>query len=172
MSARLRAEFLRLRDEGTRLAGRLTDVPQRAAVYHQIYVDSGRHHVFPLIAAHGALWLRGYFTFGLRLARVLSWQYALSRGTRERQLESLVTFLDCLRDINRRVCADTYATYHFVERFGHEPGADEIIPHSLLDGLLRVHTARQARQELSDDEKLSVFEAHFRNEQDTVVGRF
>ena len=67
MSARLRAEFLRPRDEGTRLAGRLTDVPHRPAVYHQIYVDSGRNHVFRLIAAHGALWSRGYFTFGLGL---------------------------------------------------------------------------------------------------------
>ena len=60
----LRLEYDRLIAEGVRLAGRLADVPQRAAAYHHVFFDSGRNHVFPLIAAHGALWARGYFAFG------------------------------------------------------------------------------------------------------------
>jgi hypothetical protein len=166
----LRGEYDRLTKEGARLAGRLADVPQRAAVYHHVFFDSGRNHVFPLIAAHGALWARGYFSFGLRLAEWLSWQYALDAALRRRQLAAVTTFADTLRDINRRVCADTYASYHFTAQYGKHPDAAEIVAPELLDSLLRVHTAREAGRELSDGEKLSVFSAHFFNEQEHVVG--
>ena len=67
----LHQHYDRLTAEGVRLAGQLADVPQRATVYHHLFFESGRNHVFPLIAAHGALWARGYFAFGMRLARLL-----------------------------------------------------------------------------------------------------
>lgn len=166
----LRTEYDRLANDGLRLAGRLADVPQRAAVYHHVFFDSGRNHVFPLIAAHGALWARGYFAFGLRLAECLSWQYGLEPAVRHQQLEYVAAFADTLRDINRRVCADTYASYHFTALFGNHPAAADIVAPTLLDSLLRVHAARKAGRELSDDEKFIVFNAHFLNEQEHVVG--
>jgi hypothetical protein len=166
----LRREYDRLTAEGVRLAGRLADVPQRAAVYHHIFFESGRNHVFPLIAAHGALWARGYFAFGMRLANWLSWQYALDSELRHRQLQSVAAFADVLRDINRRVCADTYASFHFVSRYGGHPEAARIVEPALLDSLLRVYSAREAGRELADVEKLAVFRAHFLNEQTHVVG--
>lgn len=73
----LQAEFARLHEMGVRLAGPIFQVARRASVYRQLYLHSGRNHVFPLIAAHGALWASGYFAFGLRLAQALSWQYFL-----------------------------------------------------------------------------------------------
>jgi hypothetical protein len=166
----LQAEFVRLRHRGVQLAGALSDISQRAAVYQQLYVDSGRNHVFPLIAAHGALWARGYFRFGMQLARWLSWQYALSPTLRRDQLQSLAVFLDALRDINRRVCADTYASYHFVGRYRRQAAVAEIVSPEFFEALCRVHAAREANRELSDAEKRQVFELHFRNEQETVVG--
>lgn len=166
----LRGEYDRLTREGTRLAGRLADVPQRATVYHHVFFDSGRNHVFPLIAAHGALWARGYFAFGLRLAEWLSWQYGLDAALRRRQLAAVASFADTLRDINRRVCADTYASYHFTAQYGKHPNAAAIIAPDLLDSLLQVHAARESGRELSNTEKLSVFRAHFLNEQEHVVG--
>jgi hypothetical protein len=42
-----------IRAEAKQLAGGPYDVPQRAAV--TIYLDSGRNHVFPQVALHGAL---------------------------------------------------------------------------------------------------------------------
>ena len=166
----LRGEYDRLTAEGVRLAGRLADVPQRAAVYHHVFFDSGRNHVFPLIAAHGALWARGYFAFGLRLAEWLSWQYGLDPNLRRRQLASVTTFADTLRDINRRVCADTYASYHFTAQHGRHADAAQVVSPELLESLVRVHAARSAGRELSDRERLSVFQAHFLNEQQHVVG--
>lgn len=166
----LQAEFARLHEMGVRLAGPISQVARRASVYRQLYLHSGRNHVFPLIAAHGALWASGYFAFGLRLAQALSWQYFLSARARDEKLQSLAAFLDVLRDINRRVCADTYASYHFVGLYRHNVDAAETIGPELFEVLGRVHAAREAGTELSDVEKRRVFELHFRKEQETVVG--
>lgn len=166
----LRAAYDALHLEGTKLAGGLTDLSQRAAVYHHVFRDSGRNHVFPLIAAHGALWARDYFAFGMRLAWCLSWQYGLDGCMREQQLAAVAVFADAMRDVNRRVCADTYANYHFTSQYRGHPSAGEIIPLSLLEALASVHAAREASRELSDQEKLAVFNAHFLYEQEYVVG--
>jgi len=166
----LRSEYERFSQEGERLAGGLTDLAQRATVYHHVFHDSGRNHVFPLIAAHGALWARGYFAFGMRLARWLSWQYRLDPELRQKQLAAVETFANVLRDINRRVCADTYASYRFTAIHGKRSGAEEIIAPPLLDSLNRVHSACLAGKELADDDKHTVFQAHFLNEQENVVG--
>jgi hypothetical protein len=166
----LREEYQRLTAEGVRLSGRLADVTQRAAVYHHVFFDSGRNHVFPLIAAHGSLWARGYFAWGLGVVEWLSWQYGLDPERRRAQLDSVRAFADTLRDINRRVCADTYASYHFAALYGDHPDAATIVAPELLDSLLRVHAARRFGRELGDAEKLTVFQAHFLNEQTNVVG--
>jgi len=166
----LRSEYERLTAEGVRLAGKLTEVPQRAAVYHHVFFDSGRNHVFPLIAAHGALWARGYFAWGLRVAQWLSWQDGLNPAQRRAQLDSVNAFADTLRGINRRVCADTYASYHFAALHGGRRGAEALVAPELLDSLMRVHSARRAGRELTDREKLAVFDAHFQNEQTHIVG--
>ena len=48
--AELHAAYNDLRTEATRLAGGLTDLAQRATVYHHVYQDSGGNHLFPLPA--------------------------------------------------------------------------------------------------------------------------
>lgn len=64
--------FCAFQAEAKVLAGGLTDLAQRAMVYHHLYRVSNGNHVFPLIAAHGALWAGGYFRYGLRLGRIIS----------------------------------------------------------------------------------------------------
>lgn len=166
----LRAEYERLREEGTRLAGGLTDLAQRATVYHSIYRESGGNHVFPLIAAHGALWAGGWFRFGMRLAVGLAWQHPLSSQKRRQKVQALSDFADEFREINRRVCVDTYANFHFTREFGHEPGAAEILPEALLVAGNRVHAAHMTGCPLTDAEQRDVFEAHFFYEQEHIVG--
>lgn len=152
------------------LAGDLTDLAQRATVYHHLFEHSGRNHVFPLIAAHGALWARNYFRFGKKLGWCCSWQYAMSPRTRRRRLKELAVFADAFRNINRRVCIDTYTSYHFTERFGDHPEADQFVPTPLLAALNRCHAARRKGRELSTSEKRDMFKAFFLHEQETVVG--
>jgi hypothetical protein len=159
-----------LQREATQLAGGLTDAVQRAAVYRHMYRVSGGNHVFPLIAAHGALWSRRYLLAARRLAVALSWQYALNPALRRLQLERLSRFENVLRDINRRVCIDTYVNLHFTARCGVEKEAERFVPEPLLEAMARVHRARRSDKSLSDAEKRLIFEVHFYNEQQHVVG--
>lgn len=164
----VRAAYEQLQQEGTLLAGRLTDLPQRATVYRQLFRDSGRNHVFPLIAAHGALWAKGYFQRGRRLAEKLAWQYFYSPAKRAAQLTALDAFADAFREINRQVCVDTYTNFHLTKRYGS--AAATVVSAELLEPLLQMHTVRQAGGELSNEEKLHLFSAHFMDEQRRVVG--
>ncbi len=170
MNAELQQSYERLQEEGQRLAGGLDDLPQRAAVYHHVFHHSRQNHTFPVIAAHGALWAKGYFQAGLRLSRLLSCQYVWNRATQRRQLQALDTFADQFRDINRRVCVDTYANYHFTAKHGEHPGAAHFIPLSLLEPLNMLHAARRAGRVLTTEEQRRVFAAHFLHEQEHVVG--
>lgn len=165
----LRRYYARLQREGERLAGGLADLPQRAATYHHLFEHSGGNHVFPLIAAHGALWASGYFRFGMRLGACLSWQYALSPEVRRRRLAALRRFADAFREINRRVCVDSYAVYHFTARFGRHRQADAFVPAEVLDALNRLHAAGRGGRELTDRQRRAVFVAHFLNEQRSIV---
>lgn len=36
------------------LAGKPGDIPQRVSSRHRLFADSGRNHVFPQVALHGA----------------------------------------------------------------------------------------------------------------------
>lgn len=158
-----------LRTEGTRLAGSLSDLAQRATFYHHLFEHSHGNHVFPLIAAHGALWAKGYFAFGMMLGDWVNWT-SLSRATRLKRITALRVFADAFREINRRVCVDTYTSYHFTRIYGDHPLADRFVEPQLLVALNRMHAARRVRQELPDDQKRDIFQRFFRNEQEYVVG--
>lgn len=166
----LKTAYDDLHAEAVTLAGGLTDLAQRAAVYHHIYRASGGNHVFPLIAAHGALWAGGYFRFGLNLGKTLSWQFALKPRVRREKLEQLDRFADAFRNVNRQVCVDTFVSYHLSARYGEHPEMANYIPSNLLEAYRMLHAARKDNRLLSDAEKKIVFEAHFRHEQKSIVG--
>ena len=162
-------EYDLIRGEATRLAGGLGDLAQRAAVYHHLYEHSRGNHIFPLIAAHGALWAGNYFRFGLKLGRLMSWQYLFSKRRRDAAWQSINDFADAFRNVNRLVCIETYASYHFTKRFGDHPNVQLIIPEPLLSCLNQMHSAIDRGEQLSDMEKRQVFRAFFMNEQQAVV---
>ncbi len=166
----LAAAYQAIQSEATVLAGGLTDLPQRATVYHHLDQTSRGNHVFPLIAAHGALWAGRYFRFALGLGRVLAWETPLNRRRRLERLAALQVFANAFRDINRRVCVDTYMNWHFTARFGQEPGVTEFVPGELLAALRRMLAAMAEGRTLTDAEKRAVFTAHFLHEQEHVVG--
>lgn len=170
MSSELRSEYARLQAEGQILAGKLTDLSQRATVYHHLYQQSGGNHVFPLIAAHGALWAGGYFRFGMRLGWYLSWQYGLTPSLRAERLQQLQDFADVFRDVNRRVCVDSYVNFHLTSKFGSDPALRELISPELIAVLNEVHAAAKQGMALPDERKRHIFTTHFLHEQQNVVG--
>lgn len=158
-----------LQQEARQLAGELGDLCQRATVYHQLYHASGGNHIFPLIAAHGALWAGGYFRFGRAMAQLLSLQYALRPRFRREQLARLTEFENALKDINRRVCVDTWVNFHLTREYGTGSDVRQFMDDSLADALALVHAANDSGTPLSDARKREVFRAHFLHEQQHVV---
>jgi hypothetical protein len=166
----LRHAYSERERQGTLLAGSIMDLDQRASVYYQLFLDSGRSHVFPLIAAHGALWAGGYFSFGMKLGTVLSLPWLVIPKLRQRRMQLLRDFANAFREVNRRVCVDTYASFHFSESHGDHPEANTLVPEAMLEGLARVHSARRLAKQLGRIDRQRVFEAFFRAEQSVVVG--
>jgi len=168
--AQLKQTYETFHAEAVRLAGTTRQLSQRAATYHHVYEDSGRNHIFPLIAAHGALWARGYFAFGMQLGKLLSYQYFLRPTIQQEKLAALEAFAEAFREVNRRVCVQIYTTYHFTKVHGEHPDAGKLVPPHLLAALRQVHAANRNGEQLTDQAKRDIFETHFLDEQETVVG--
>lgn len=171
-STHLENATMSLRREATALAGGLGDLAQRASVYHHMYQHSKGNHCFPLLAAHGALWASGYFRSGMRVGSLVSWGHALAGNVRHRNelMDRLRKFANAFRDINRRVCVETYFVYYLSGTDCLAPAAERLIPANLLDQMARCHAARRAGRAMSDRERRSLFEAFFLWEQETIVG--
>lgn len=165
----LQSEYHRILKTGYDLAGGLTDLAQRASVYFHLYEDSGGRNVFPLIAAHGALWASAYFARGMRAGWILSAQYLFRPGLRAARYRSLERFADAFRDINRRVCAESYCAYHFTKCYGDTALAAALIPEPLLESLNRCHESRRQDSPFLSDQRRALFEAFFRWEQTHIV---
>lgn len=165
----LRSRYGKLNGEAATLAGGLEDIPRRAIVLNSLYFDSGRNHVFSHIASHGALWAYRYFEVGGRLGRLIANRYFYSKTEKAYRLGILNDFAEGFRTVNRQVCIDTYANYHFTKQHGDEPDASQIVSPKLLDALNRIHSASRAGRELSAPEKRLVFEQSFRCEQEVTV---
>ena len=165
----VRSEYNELRKIGYSLAGGLNDLSQRAAVYYHLYEDSGERNIFPLMAAHGALWAKGYFQKGMRAGKVLSLQYAYSPKHLIEKYRFLKDFADSFRDINRRVCAEAYCAYHFTKKYGQTKFAEQTIPQKLLAALNHCHYSQSVNAPLNNTERRELFEAFFLWEQETIV---
>lgn len=151
----------RIRAEATHLAGRPEDLVQRAQVYLHLYRHSEGRHVFPLLAAHGALWGAGHFRRGQKLAHVLS----LGARDRAAKLERLAAFAHAFKDINRRVCIETYTTYHLTALHGADGAIAAGVAPSLAEALARCH----APAPFGPAQIAALFTAFFEWEQDNVV---
>jgi hypothetical protein len=166
----LAAAYDELKGEAARLAGGPGDMPQRVALLHSIFVDSGRNHAFPEVALHGALWAYGFYERRGAVSRMITYRYFYDREERARRAYMLFVFSQGFKEANRSVFMDTYANYYFTKRHGEAPGAEEVVAPALLDALNRVHHAARSSRVLSAAERRTVFETALLFEQETTVG--
>lgn len=162
--------YAALRNDGYLLSGGLGDLNRRAWVYHQMYLDSGKRSVFPLIAAHGALWATGYFRQGRMGGMIMSLPYLLTPGLRRARLASLALFADRFRDINRRVCAESYALYHYTKQYGGSGFIRSVIGDQFADTLCECHASNAANTHYGQALREKLFCAFFNWEQEHIVG--
>ncbi len=126
--------------------------------------------MFPLIAAHGALWAAGYFRMGRRGGMLLSLRYLLTPALRRAKLASLAKFADCFRDINRRVCAESYAIYHYTKRYGGNDFVRSLIGDAFTDILCQCHASNRDSTSFGQAQRETLFLAFFNWEQEHIVG--
>ena len=118
----LTAAHARIRDEAVRLAGGPGDMPQRVALLHSIFVDSGGNHAFPEVALHGALWAYGFYERRGAVNRMIAYRYFYDREERARRSYMLFEFSQGFKEANRSVFIDTYTNYFFSKRHGEARG--------------------------------------------------
>lgn len=165
-----RAEYERIRADAVRLAGGPGDMPQRVAILHSIFVDSGGNHAFPEVALHGALWAYAFYERRGAVSRLISYRYFYDREERARRAYMLYGFSQGFKQANRSVFVDTYTNYHFSKHFGEAEGAAELLSAELLEALGRVHHARRAGRKLSLADRGEVFKTALLFEQERTVG--
>lgn len=166
----LAAAYQKIRAEGVRVAGGPGDIPQRVALLHSIYVDSGGNHAFPEVALHGALWAYGFYERRGTVNRLISQRYFYDHEERAQRAYMLFTFSQGFKEANRSVFLDTYTNYFFTKAHGETPGADHVLPPQLLDALNRVHHAAHRGRELTRSERGDVFTTALLFEQEKTVG--
>ncbi|GFE81896.1 hypothetical protein GCM10011487_38960 [Steroidobacter agaridevorans] len=164
-----REAYETLRKKGYALAGGLSDLSQRACVYHHMYEASGKRNVFPLIAAHGALWASGYFKKGMFGGKVLSIRYLLTPWLIKQHLDSLSEFADKFRDINRRVCAESYALYYYTRDHEETDLIRSIIGKDFAKVLYECHRSSDLGSQFSRESREELFNQFFRWEQENIV---
>jgi hypothetical protein len=162
--------FGQINAEARRVAGGPGDMPQRVALLHAIFRDSGGNHCFPEVALHGALWAYGFYERRGSVNRMINYRYFYDREERARRSYMLFEFAQGFKQANRSVFIDTYTNYHFSKLHGDRDGADAILPAELLEALNRVHHARRADRLLAGAERRRIFETALMFEQENTVG--
>lgn len=164
-----RQGYARMRQEAERLAGANTDFGKRAAAYRALHRHSGGAFVFPLIAAHGALWGSGYFDNGLRLGRTIA-MLDFDPARQHRRIEALEQFVDRFRDINHHVFVETWTIYQFTRCHAAHGDILDFVPRSLLEQFAALHACRRDGKPASARSTADLYESFFRFEQDMIVG--
>jgi len=170
MGTDLAREHEAIRSHAERLAGGPGDIPQRVALLHGIFLDSGGNHAFPEVALHGALWAYSFYERRGAVSRAIAYRYFYDPDERARRAYMLFRFSQGFKEANRSVFVDTYANYVFSKRYGEAPGADEVLAPELLEALNRVHRARRAGTQLRERDRAEVFETALLYEQEQTVG--
>lgn len=157
------------RAEGYALAGQPHDLQQRVRLYRRLYQDSGKRLTFALIAAHGTLWASGYFKLGTLGARIASLPWLCLPGMRARKLAAFAAFLDRFRSINRQVCAESYAIFHYTREHGGSAFIRSLIGDRFADLLVDCHASCAAGTDYPRPRREALFHALIDWEQEHIV---
>ncbi len=165
----LENHYQQLRREATVLAGNPADIPQRAAILHEIFLDSGGNHGFAEIAVHGALWGYNFFETTGTLGNLISYRYFYNSKEMKYRHGLLQSFADGFKAANRAVFIDTYSNYYFVKNFGAERESETLFKPELLDALRQICTAAKAKNLLDTGTRRRLFRTTLQWEQETTV---
>lgn len=152
------------------LSGGLGDMTTRSVVYHHIFVCSGGNFIFPLLAAHGALWARWYL-FLARFAAICLACFDLSRGFRfRRNITAYQAYVDTFKNINRTVMIETWTVFYMTKLFGANDAVTDEMPAELKENFAVCHRTAMSGARMPLPQLRKFYEDYFRWEQVNVVG--
>lgn len=161
--------YQELRKEATILAGKPNDILQRAALLHEIFLDSNENHGFAEIATHGALWGFRFFETTGTLGNLISYRYFYNKEEMKYRHSLLQTFSDGFKTANRSVFIDTYSNYYFVKKFGEERETEDLFKPELLEALRQITKAAKQNVLLETKTRRKLFQTTLQWEQETTV---
>jgi hypothetical protein len=165
----LQNRYQQLRSEAAILAGAPSDIPQRAAMLHEIFLDSKGNHGFAEIAAHGALWGFRFFETTGTLGNLISYRYFYNSKEMKYRHGLLQGFSDGFKTANRSVFIDTYSNYYFIKEHGEERETEEIFERELLEALRQIHRAAKKDELLDAKTRRKLFQQTLKWEQEKTV---
>jgi len=164
-----RAGYEAIQAIALRFAGGPGDILQRVQVHHQLYVDSGGNHAFPLVALHGALWGAEFFETTGAIGNALRARYFYNATERAFRMAMLNGFAEGFKTVNRQVFIDTFTNYHFTKFYGAEAEAEGLVNPELFTALNQMHEATRAGAVLPNAQKRELFEMALLYEQENTV---
>lgn len=150
------------------LAGRPEDMSGRARTYRELYNASGGNFIFPLIAAHGAVWGCWYLFTGRLVARLLNlldWSTWPSIA----RVASFDQFVNTIQIINRDVLVEGYVAFHLTRTLGRHAVVKARLSGEMLELLTHMHAATSRGEIQSIAEQRRIYESFFRHEQERVA---
>lgn len=164
------AELRALHSEAEALAGGPEDIERRARAYVALYRQSGGNHIFPLLAAHGALWGRDYFHRNLAAARWATRAIDLAGGDGAARLAQVEALTDAFLDIHRRVFIGACFSWRLTARPDLAEAVPAHLPADLAESLYRLHAARRSGVSLAPNERFALYERFLHWEQVALIG--
>jgi len=155
--------------DAEKLGGGLNAMTQRAVVYHHLYVSSGENFIFPLIAAHGALWARWYLFLAKYAAIVLAIIDISGRRSFGIKMSLYADYVNRFKAINRTVMQETYKVLHIARLYGAHPIVTKDMPERLRDNLNICHQYAIHGTAMPLQQQRDFYEDFFRWEQNNVV---
>lgn len=165
----LQDRYQELRSEAATLAGEPFHIPQRAAMLHEIFLDSKGNHCFAEIAAHGALWGYRFFETTGTLGNLISYRYFYNSKEMKYRHGLLQGFSDGFKAANRSVFIDTYSNYYFTKQHLEERETEEIFEPELLNALREIHRAAKKNELLDAETRRRLFRQTLKWEQEKTV---
>ena len=159
-----------IREDAEMLGGSLDDMAPRAAVYHHIYLQSGKNLIFPLIAAHGALWAVWYLKAAQLAAHVFSVLDVVSPLSRAERMAAYNRYVDSFLAINKAVMVETYVMFHATRLLRSHDILAGHVPADLIAAFLDCHETTAQGRVLAPEQRQWLYVRYFRWEQETVVG--
>ncbi len=157
-------------NDAIRLGGRFSDMPQRAAVYHHMYLMSGGNFAFPLIAAHETLWARWYLFAAKIAANSLAAFDFSCRMSRRNKMIAYHKYVNIFKKNNRDLLVETYKVFHFTRLYADHDFVCASMPKPLKNLLLRCHQLSHSNQKMSATEQRQLFEEYIRWHHSHVSG--